>query len=374
MEKRERRLVASGLIGAVLMFWTECTLAAPEHFFTEPPSVKPVRISLNPDSQARLSDHPHEYVAGTLAVAEDPPSVVHLRLRGHGSFRPITDKPNFAIQSKGLGRRKVLLSGSSQDPTYLRWKLASEMFLKVGLPAARIGFARVELNGRDLGLYLSVEPTDKQFLKHRFGSSAGNLYEGSNNDVVDPLELDSGRGPGSADILKALASACHEPDLDRRWRLLDASLDVRRFASFAAMEVLVCHHDGYSLDRNNFRIYQDPTSGRFVFIPHGMDLIFDNPTAPLLGRWRGLVAHAFMETSEGRKLYREAVVRSVESVYAGAPWPERIDEWARLLRLEMGSGEALRTWEAAVIDLKRIVEQRHDFVLKAVGSVATYPK
>jgi spore coat protein CotH len=149
-----------------------------------------------------------------------------------------------------------LLDNSSQDVSFLRWKLASELFLKAGLPATRVNFSRVRLNDRDLGLYLLVEPTDKVFLTRHFGSSAGNLYEGSNTDVEDKLDLDSGDPATAQRDLQSLASGCREPNLPRRWNRLQELLDVNRFAAFMA-EVLICHHDGYALDRNNFRIYHD---------------------------------------------------------------------------------------------------------------------
>lgn len=349
------------------MIWVRSAVAAPDVFFTGPTSVVPVRITLGPEAIAHLARHPRDYVDGTAAVAGTTPSNAEVRLKGNGSFQPISAKPNFAIKFGGPGRRKVLLNGSAQDSSFLRWKLASEMFLKAGLPAARIGFARVELNGRNLGPYISVEPIDKEFLRHHFGSGAGNLYEGSNQDVGDPLELDSGNRSGDQNDLKPLAVACEERDLDKRWRLLEACLDVNRFSSFMALEVLMGHHDGYSLDRNNFRIYGDPASRRLVFLPHGMDLIFNNPTAPLIGRWRGLVAHAVMETRQGKARYREAVARVVKKVYTDDPWPRHIDEWAKLLRAGLGSGDTPESWGTAVAELKRQVEQRRMFALEAVA-------
>jgi hypothetical protein len=52
--------------------------------------------------------------------------------------------------------------------------------------------------------------------------------------------------------------------------------------------VLVCHHDGYSMDRNNFRIYDNPLNHKLSFIPHGLDLLFDQPNLPLEPQFRGL--------------------------------------------------------------------------------------
>src|SRR4030095_12026026 len=151
------------------------------------------------------------------------------------------------------------------------------------------------LNGRELGPYLIVEAANRDFLARHFRSAKGNLYEGSNNDVEDRLEQDAGNRSGAQTDLKALARGCREPDLAKRWQLLNRRLDVEKFVSFVVMEVLICHRDGYSLDRNNFRIYHDPTTDKIVFIPHGMDLIFGNPKASLEPQFNGTVAKAVME-------------------------------------------------------------------------------
>jgi hypothetical protein len=100
---------------------------------------------------------------------------------GHGSFEPITAKPNLMVRldqggvgKKAFGHKRLLLDNSSQDKSFIRWKLASELFLNAGLQAARVNFARVKLNARDLELYVMVEPSDKAFLARHFGLGTGN--------------------------------------------------------------------------------------------------------------------------------------------------------------------------------------------------------
>jgi len=51
-------------------------------------------------------------------------------------------------------------------------------------------------------------------------------------------------------------------------------LDVDHFFSFLAVTMLIAQHDSYPLNRNNYRIYHDPVSDRFVMIPHGIDGTF----------------------------------------------------------------------------------------------------
>jgi spore coat protein H len=335
-----------------------------------------VRVQVEPANVQRLAQQPHEYVSVRLRVDDGAFAKAELRLKGSGSFRPITDKPNLGLKvgeaepgTRSFSHKRLLLNNSVQDSTLIRWKLASELFLKAGLPAARVNFARAEFNGRDLGLYLIVEPTDKVFLARHFRSPSGNLYEGSNNDVGDNLEIDSGDPSGDRADLKKLASACQETDLPRRWQRLHGILDVERFVSFMALEILICHHDGYSLDRNNFRIYHDPATDRLVFIPHGMDLIFDYADlpveAPPRSRWRGLVANAVMETEEGRRLYSQRMGELARMVYGTDALQTRIAALSDLLRENLaGSNDAHRRQQldASIATLRRIVQRRTEFV------------
>jgi hypothetical protein len=330
-----------------------------------------VEIRIGPSELRRLAEEPRNYVSATVRVDGQTVSNAQLRLKGHGSFQPITGKPNLCLKvdedSKGarpFGHRRLLLNNSAQDPSLIRWKLASELFLNAGLAAARVNSARVALNGRDLGIYVTVEPTDKPFLARHFRSSGGNLYEGSNNDVMDELELDSGDAASQQADLKRLADACQEPDVARRWQRLCATLDVEKFISFMAIEVLICHHDGYALDRNNFRIYHDPGSDRMVFIPHGMDLIFDQPRLPLESSWSGVVARALMETDEGRRLYRRRITELGQLIYGNGALMGRINALSNLIRTSMAenSQSGRSRFEASISSLQRVVLQRTDFV------------
>jgi spore coat protein H len=346
-------------------------VASPQDSLFGSDTIVSIDLELGPNGMRKLELAPRSYVPAVVRInGEGFEAEVHLK--GHGSFEPIMQKPNFMVRlekgskaKKRFGQKRLLLDNSSQDRSFIRWKLASELFLKAELPAARINFAQVTLNQRDLGLYVLVEPTDKPFLVRSFGSPTGNLYEGSNMDVEDKLDLDSGDPSNAQRDLQALASACHQANPQRRWDRLRQTLDVERFASFMALEVLVCHHDGYSLDRNNFRIYHDPRANRMVFIPHGMDLIFKPPTLPLDGDWRGTVARSFMETEQGRQVYRVRLADLAKMVYGSDDLDRRITALSDFLRAhlpKLGSG-----FRAAISELREEVRQRREFVLGQLG-------
>src|SRR6266487_3761489 len=142
---------------------------------------------------------------------------IHLK-GGFGSFRPVNDKPGltlnfdkFAEGQRFHGLQKISLNNSVQDASFISDKLCLELFANAGIPAPRADYALVELNGRNLGLYVLTEGWNKQFLRRHFKDAAGNLYDGSYSaDVNRTLRVSSGDKPEDESELKALAAAAAE--------------------------------------------------------------------------------------------------------------------------------------------------------------------
>src|SRR6185436_18378648 len=122
-------------------------------------------------------------------------------------------------------------------------------------------------------------------------------------DITAPLDTNSGDKREDRSDLDQLAQATTESDPAVRWKRLSALLDMDRFLSFLAMEIITCHWDGYALNRNNFRVFHDRTSGKLVFMPHGLDQMFGvaraSPSMSIQPSMQGLVARAVASTPEG---------------------------------------------------------------------------
>ena len=285
--------------------------SGPDELFGQP---RVLRLSIEVPAAGleSLRKDPKAYVKGVVREGSQPYRDVGVRLKGGGQFQGFEQKPGLTLKfnefvqgQKFHGHTRILLGTSKSDPTYLGESLAAHVFQEAGVPAARVTFARVELNGREAGLYLVGEAATKDFLARNFKKSKGNLYEGSKNEITDRLEKDSGDESTDQKDLKQLAKAAQEPDLAQRWKKLGSVLDLDRFVSFIAGEVYLWHRDGYSMDRDSFRIYGDPNSGLMVFLPHGVDKVFSEPKGALWPEWKGLVARAVLETPEGRQRYLE---------------------------------------------------------------------
>jgi len=334
-----------------------------------------IKIDLSPAAQEALRKDPRSYVRASLREGGQTLSEVGVRLKGSGSFQGLEKKPSFAIKfnefmpgQKFKGHAKLLLNNSQQDPTCLCEMMGGEIFRAAGVPAARVTLARVELNGRDAGLYTLVEAANRDFLSRHFKKSKGNLYEGSNLDVTDRLELDSGDTAVDQTDLKALATAVQEPDAAKRWSRLGGLLDVDRFISFAAVEVLTWHHDGYSMDRNNYRIYHDPASGQMVFLPHGLDSLFTKADGAFIPEWKGLVAKAVLESPEGLRRYRERLAGLLTEIASADKLHARLRELSTTIRPAVGENDssATRAFDDAVLRLSNHITQRLSFLREQV--------
>lgn len=276
------------------------------------PTVLDFRLHLRATNLHALRENPREYTPITAVVNGQTFTNVGAKLKGAaGSFRPVDDQPALTLHfSKWVegrrlfGIRRLHLNNSVQDPSYLNEYLGSELFRAAGVPTPRVAWATVEMNDRKLGLYVLKEAFEKEFLRTHFGGAAGNLYDGGFvQDIHQHLERESGEGPDDHSDLKGLVAATEERDRARRWERLQQVLDVDRFATYAALSVMLADWDGYPLNRNNYRIYFRPEDRRAVFLPHGMDQLFQRSYFELDANWSGSVAWALFDIPAGQALY-----------------------------------------------------------------------
>jgi hypothetical protein len=264
---------------------------------------------------------------------------------------------------------KISLNNSVQDPTYLNEKICRELFAAAGVPVPRADHAVVELNARKLGLYVLTEGFNKQFLRRHFKNAEGNLYDGGFlRDVDQELALSSGNGPKDHSDLQALVEAASDPVSSNRWARLERVLDVDRFISMLAMEILQCHWDGYAMNMNNYRVYHDPDSNKMVFIPHGLDQMFGVqralPSMSILPPMRGLVARSVLQNPEGRRRYLERISQLLTNVLKVEVINRRVNQLAAEIRpfIAERNSQAARNHDQQVADLCGRIAQRAESV------------
>ena len=333
-----------------------------------------LRIQIPSTNLARLQRDARAYVRASVRDGDTVYDEVGVHLKGAaGSFQAVNDaKPaltlnfdKFVEHQNFHGVDKLALNNSVQDPSYMTEAICADLFLAAGVPTPRATHARVELNGRDLGLYVLKEGFDKAFLRRHFKNVKGNLYDGGFlREITEPLDRTSGDRdvPARAD-LRALAAAAQEPDHSRRLARLEQVLDVDRFLSFSVLEMLTWHWDGYTLKKNNYRVYHDPDANKMIFFPHGMDQMFwsaDERIIPRPGQAEGLVARALLETAEGQRRYRERAVKLVDTVFTEERLTNQILQLRARIRPALAAfdPDAARKHDATAMNLLNAVRAR----------------
>jgi hypothetical protein len=327
-------------------------------------------IEIADEQLAKLRENPREFVRCRLIERDgDSYDDVALKLKGAaGSFREFDDKPALTLRMTKFKKKqdfhaldKFHLNNSVQDDTYLNELLCSELFLASGVAAPRVTHARLTLNDRDVGLYVLKEGFEPKFLARHFADATGNLYDGGFCQEIDAeLERDSGKGVDDFSDLRSLVEACRVEDLDERRRRMAERLDVNAFLTFAALERMTGHWDGYCLNRNNYRVYFEPRTGKAYFLPHGMDQMFGDPNASVL-EWPGaLVALAVIENPEWREQYRAELRKRLPLFSPADALTKRVDEIAPRLRkaLEETDPEAGPGFDERIADLKNRLTER----------------
>ena len=324
--------------------------------FTDHEPLK-IRIELSTNAMATLEkaqggfgqQSVRDNVIGTVREGDQVYNGVQIHLKGAaGSFRSVHDKPAFTLvfdkhvkAQRFHGLRKLSLNNSVQDPTYLSEQVCRELFLESGVPTPRATQARVELNGTDIGFYVLVEGWDRDFLGRHFKDTSGTLYDGGFvRDVGETLAVNVGDPKSDQADRKALVAALDEPDSTKRAERLRQVLDVDRFLSLMAMEVIVWDWDGYPMNRNNWRLYHEPASGRMVFMPHGMDQMFWKPEGSVLPRMEGRVAQAVMENPALRQAYLQRLRLLNQKVFEVNRWTNRVQQIANRIRPQLVGSEA----------------------------------
>ena len=225
----------------------------------------------------------YTWFPGTVTVDGETHTDVGVRKKGFIGSQSDT-KPALKLrfdkytdgQSLGGVMERMTLNNSIQDPSMVNTCLSYRVFLAAGSPAPRCNFATVSVNGKDLGLYVHVEEIKAPFLARHFDSAEGNLYEGTVSDFTPTyrgtIEKKNNEDAADWSDIDAVVAALQDPS-DAGLEALGEIVDLDRFLSFWATEVLVGHWDGYAGDRNNYQFYREP-GGRFVFIPWGPDDTF----------------------------------------------------------------------------------------------------
>jgi hypothetical protein len=261
------------------------------------------------------AESPFTYVSGTVTV--DGTTLESVGIRKKGFLGSLDDeKPSLKLKfdeyvknQELLGMDRLTLNNGKQDPSLIRPCLSYDLFRKAGVPASRCNFAHVTVNGQDLGIYANVETVRKRFLRRHFDDDEGALYEGALSDFREgwtgTFEKETNKDAPAGNEIAELSAALTSSD-DGLFQAIEPLVDVDEFLSFWATEVLIAHADGYAGNTNNFFVYRDPSSGKFHFIPWGIDAVLGGTEGeqPLRSVYAtGVLAHRLYKHPTTRARY-----------------------------------------------------------------------
>jgi len=300
-----------------------------------------------------------------------------------------TEKPSLKVKFdeyvpglEYLGLEKLTLNNSNQDPSYLRQCLTYPLFAAAGVVVPRCNFAHVRVNGTDLGIYVHVESVDHKLTKRRFADGTGPLYEGSLSDFrTSWVNTFDPKGPGDRADLMPITTVLETATDANLVAALAPHLDVDRFLTYWAMEIVTNHWDGYTNDKNNFFVYHDPTSGRLEFMPWGVDATFQpNATFSGIGSTTGPVAVAAAGMLPYRLFAMPAMRQQFldrQRVLLATLWsePALLAEIARMEALIAPIVDAVEgtAWHGAVNQVRQFVTGRRARLIAALDAGPTWP-
>ncbi len=327
---------------------------------------------------------PFEWFPATVTVDGIRRTSVALRKKGFlGSV--YGDRPALKVrfdkyqpQQTLHGLTRLTLNNSEQDPTWLRQCLAYRVFEKAGVPVPWCNFAHLSVNGQDLGLYVHVESFDRHWLRRHWERDEGDLWEGEFSDFrpgwVNTFEKkgdvpNDDQNQVARQTLFDVGLALGRADDEVRSGLQEL-IHFDGFMRFWATEKILEHWDGYANNLNNFILYRDPATEKFVFAPSGTDQItVVDPLSPVLPPVSvysvGAIANRLYAIPETRELYVATIREVLDRAFHEGELLAEIDRMQALVApvIARSGPEATARQAEAIEGLRNWVRKRRAVLL-----------
>jgi spore coat protein CotH len=220
-------------------------------------------------------------------------SNVAFRLRGNTSRSAAKKsfKISFNEYLKGGdidGFEKLNLNGEHNDPSMIRSKLCWDILNDMNVPSSRANHVKLYINNEYKGLYINVEHVDEEFIEKRFDNKSGKLYKclypadlaykGSDPNLYKEefwgrrayelkMNEETDDYSGLANFIQVLNKTPNAQFITE----IEKVFDVSSYLKTLAVEAIAGHWDNYSINQNNYYLYENPTDSRFYYIPYDFD-------------------------------------------------------------------------------------------------------
>ena len=274
-------------------------------------------------------ESPYTYVTAKVKIGGVEYPEVGLRKKGFFGSQN-SNRPSLKIklnrvdkQAELNGLTMLTFNNNQQDITQMSQVMGYALYNAAGSPAPRCGYARITVNGKNLGVYAHVESMKKPLLRRGFGDDRGTLYEGTVVDFFDgwekSFEKKFGKNKLAQEKIKQLTAVLEQENLPDVEAAIGKYVDLDSFYTFWAVEGLIGFWDGYASNANNFFIYFNPKTEKFHFMPWGLDCGFekyskikDERRAPISVKTKGRVAFRLYQVEACRKRYARTLVKLMD--------------------------------------------------------------
>jgi hypothetical protein len=360
----------------------------------------------------RLRATEEHWAAARLAVEGVPFGLVSVRFKGAAGtlgscFRdgkPLCAKLPMKIrfdrydpERRFFGLQRLNFHAMLRDPSAMRERLAYRIFADAGIAAPRTAWARVSMNGQDLGLFTLVEAVDARFADLRFHFDDGLLYKeawpGSTDADYYEQRLRSNRGqPHDHASMLALARELAASRPEELAAVLERWTQADHLMRFMAVDRLIGNWDGINAWycdpgvcwNHNYYWYAERSRRRLWLVPWDLDNSFklfdplflardwlappgecdERPLAwgdqPLRHPTCDRLAAAL--AALGRERFAPALREVLAHAFAPDRLRARILAWRKLLAPEVArdaNGPPPSVWDAEVESLIAMLRQLH---------------
>lgn len=246
-----------------------------------------------------LSD---DRVKGIVKLSPEDEDLKTVELRFRGDSTRYLPKKSFNIRFEQeqdfiFGSDRMNLNASYTDPTFMREKLAMDMFHELGLPAPRTVYFNLYINDIYEGLYLHVERIDKNLLEYLQVNKDGTLVRDGFTRNLMKEEIDRAslfgydiasvgeqavlleenfeyRGTPNWEAVIDLAKWVYDtPEGEDFYKGLEEYFYLDRFVDWVAIHLLVGDIDSFADDYWLYKNHEDPSS-KWMLIAWDKDLTF----------------------------------------------------------------------------------------------------
>lgn len=223
------------------------------------------------------------------------------------------DYPALANQ-RFYGFKQLNLKNNFEDLSFMREKVAADLFRQFGLASPQTAFCEVYIEygegSQYFGLYTLVEEVDNTVYKTQFAQNTGNLYKPEN----DAATFASGTYSESEMYLKTNLSTADYSDVEALYEVINSPLrtsdveawklnlenvfNVNTFLKYLAANNVIQNWDTYGIMPHNYYLYNNPANNLLTWMP------WDNNEAFQEGKQGGALSLSMSEVNNGWPLIR----------------------------------------------------------------------